>query len=119
MIEVPLESIAWGRSGDKGNKANVGIIARVPEFLPYIAASLTADRVQDYFSHYLTTESVECFYLPGISGLNFLLHNVLGGGGVASLRNDPQGKGYAQLLLAESISIPKSLASHQALKKLS
>ena len=118
MIEVPLESVAWGRSGDKGNKANIGIIARSPEFLPYIAASMTVDRVRKYFSHYLTSESVECFYLPGIGGLNFLLHNVLAGGGVASLRNDPQGKGYAQLLLAESVPIPIELTKNSAVKRI-
>ena len=112
-VQVPLESLAFGRSGDKGNKANIGIIARQPEFVPYIAAQLTADRVADYFAHFLEPQQqapVQRFYLPGCHGFNFLLHDVLGGGGVASLRTDPQGKGYAQLLLTESITIPRNLA---------
>jgi len=119
FVEVPLESLAWGRSGDKGNKANIGIVARSPEFLPYIAQKLTADFVHNYFSHFNSCGTTERFYLPGSSALNFLIHNVLGGGGVASLRNDPQGKGYAQLLLAEMISIPQSMLDHQHLKALS
>ncbi len=110
-VPVPLEALAWGRSGDKGNKANIGIIARRPEFVPYIAESLTADRVEDYFAHFLgEAGTVERFYLPGSHAFNFLLHDVLGGGGVASLRVDPQGKGYAQLLLVEPIQLPRSLA---------
>ena len=118
LIEVPLESLAWGRSGDKGNKANIGIIARAPEFLPYIAAKLTTDFVHSYFSHFISGGDTERFYLPGSNALNFLIHSVLGGGGVASLRNDPQGKGYAQLLLAETISIPKPLLKNDQFKVL-
>lgn len=113
-VSVSLESLAWGRSGDKGNKANIGIIARHPAFVPYIAAQLTTRRLADYFSHFLEPgqrEPVERFFLPGCHGFNFLLHNVLGGGGVASLRTDSQGKGYAQLLLCEEVTIPTSVAS--------
>ena len=112
-VAVPLEALAWGRSGDKGNKANIGIIARSSEFVPYIAAQLTAGRVADYFAHFLDdvqSSPVQRFYLPGSNAFNFLLHDVLGGGGVASLRTDPQGKGYAQLLLAETIALPRVLA---------
>ncbi|GAA5317821.1 MAG: DUF1446 domain-containing protein [Candidatus Pelagadaptatus aseana] len=114
MIEVPLEALAWGRSGDKGNKANIGIIARDAAFVPYIAAKLTESYVANYFAHFLTPEQdqpCQRFYMPGSHAFNFLLHDILGGGGIASLRYDAQGKGYAQLLLAESIAIPKSLAS--------
>jgi hypothetical protein len=117
-IEVPLEVLAFGRSGDKGNKANIGIMARHADFLPWIAARITADYVADYFAHFLAPEQavpVERFYLPGTHALNFLLHDVLGGGGVASLRADPQGKGYAQLLLAETVAIPRSLAAQHQL----
>lgn len=117
MIEVSLEQLAWGRSGDKGNKANIGIIARHPEFLPYIAQSLTEERVRDYFSHFINSTCsapVDRHFMPGLNAINFLLHDVLGGGGVASLRSDPQGKGYAQLLLAELIPVPAQLAKlHQ------
>jgi hypothetical protein len=113
MTSVPLIALARGRSGDKGNKANVGIIARKPEYLPYICAALTTDVVRERFAHFLANNSpgsVERFLLPGSHALNFLLHDVLGGGGVASLRNDPQGKGYAQLLLSCPIPVPATLA---------
>jgi len=106
--EVPLIELAWGRSGDKGNKANIGIIARKPEYLPYIWAALTEESVADYFAHFLEGD-VQRFLLPGTDAINFLLDEVLGGGGIASLRNDAQGKGYAQLLLSHPIPIPADL----------
>jgi hypothetical protein len=105
---VPLERLAWARSGDKGNAANVGVIARRPEFFPYLCAALTPGRVAARYAHFLRGP-VERFLLPGLPALNFLLHDVLGGGGVASLRSDPQGKGYAQLLLEEPVAIPTAL----------
>jgi hypothetical protein len=112
-VDVPLEALAWGRSGDKGNKANIGIIARQPEFVPYIASQLSKERIVDLFCHFLAAgqdKPVERFYMPGPHAFNFLLHDVLGGGGIASLRSDPQGKGYAQVLLAETIQVPRELA---------
>lgn len=112
-VSVSLESLAFGRSGDKGSKANIGIIAREPEFVPYIAAQLTVDRVAHYFAHFLEpgqATPVERFFLPGCHAFNFLLHDVLGGGGVASLRADAQGKGYAQLLLTEELLLPRTVA---------
>ena len=111
--EVPLIALAWGRSGDKGNKANIGIIARKQEYLPYIYHALTEAVVSERFSHFLENTAkgnVERFLLPGSNALNFLLHDVLGGGGVASIRNDPQGKGYAQLLLSCPILVPLAIA---------
>jgi hypothetical protein len=108
-VDVPLIKLAWGRSGDKGDKANIGIIARKPEYLPYISAALTEGVVASRFSHFLEG-SVERYVMPGLNGLNFLLHDVLGGGGVASLRNDPQGKCYAQILLDHPIPVPVELA---------
>ncbi|WP_439105562.1 acyclic terpene utilization AtuA family protein [Congregibacter sp.] len=117
FVDVPLELLAFGRSGDKGDKANIGIMARHPDFLSWIAATLTIERVASYFAHFLKADQpvpVERFYLPGTDALNFLLHDVLGGGGTASLRADPQGKAYAQLLLTERIAIPRALAvEHQ------
>ena len=117
QIEVPLIKLAWGRSGDKGNKANVGIIARQPEYLPFIYAALTESVVAGRFSHFLPADSsaegaqsVERFLMPGINGINFLIHDVLGGGGMASIRNDAQGKGYAQLLLDTMIPVTDSIA---------
>lgn len=116
-VDVPLEQLAWGRSGDKGDKANIGIIARKAQYLPYICDALTADVVRERFAHFLadnSASSVERYLLPGANALNFLLHDVLGGGGVASIRNDPQGKGYAQLLLCCPIAVPKDLAESLA-----
>ena len=118
LVAVPLEVLAFGRSGDKGDKANIGIIARHRDFLPWIADALAADRVAACFSHFLAPGQavpVERFYLPGPGAFNFLLHSVLGGGGIASLRADPQGKCYAQLLLAEPIPLPRSLAAAHGL----
>ena len=109
LREVCLEDIAWGRSGDKGNKANVGIIARHPNLLPYIWETFSENKIADIFSHFLENDKVDRHFLPGISGINFVLHEVLGGGGTSSLRNDPQGKGYAQILLSCKIKIPENL----------
>jgi hypothetical protein len=110
---VPLVALAWGRSGDKGNKANIGIIARHPEYLPYIYQALTEAVVTERFAHFLADSApgnVERFLLPGSHAINFLLHDVLGGGGVASIRNDPQAKGYAQLLLSCPIPVTAAIA---------
>lgn len=109
LVEVPLETLAWGRSGDKGDKANVGIIARKTEYLPWIAKVLTEEYVGNRFAHFMTTPKIDRFYMPGLPALNFLLHNALGGGGIASLRNDPQAKAYAQVLLDTPIAIPQHL----------
>jgi hypothetical protein len=108
LVEVPLVKLAWGRSGDKGDHANIGVIARQPEYLPWIRAALSTDAVKSYFSHICEGE-VFRWELPGIDGLNFLLKNTLGGGGIASLRADPQGKCFAQMLLDHPISIPEEL----------
>jgi hypothetical protein len=107
---VPLIALAWGRSGDKGDKANVGVIARKPEYLPYIRAALTADAVAAFFGHHLKG-GVERFELPGTHALNFLLHDVLGGGGIASLRNDPQAKAYAQMLMDYPVPVTAEIAA--------
>ncbi len=109
LIDVPLETLAWGRSGDKGDKANIGIIARKAEYLPWIAKVLTTDYVAHRFAHFMTAPAIDRFYMPGLPALNFLLHNALGGGGIASLRNDPQAKAYAQVLLDTPIAIPQHL----------
>lgn len=109
-IEVPLFKLAVARSGDKGDKANIGVIARRPEYLPYIRASLTAQQVKQYFSH-VTRGEVERFDLPGIHAMNFLLHESLDGGGVVSLHLDPQAKTYGQILLDTPIRVPAELAA--------
>lgn len=104
---VPLVRLAYARSGDKGDDSNIGVIARQPEYLPAIRAALTTDAVAGWFAH-LVEGPVERFDWPGIHGLNFLLHHALGGGGIASLRNDPQGKAFAQMLLDFPVPVPVS-----------
>ncbi len=109
-ISVPLIKLAWGRSGDKGNKANIGLIARKPEYLPYIWQSLSEERLAEIYAHFIEgTPDINKFYLPGTHAMNILIDNILGGGGAASLRNDAQGKGYAQILLAHSVKISPDL----------
>ncbi|MEX2481832.1 MAG: acyclic terpene utilization AtuA family protein [Gammaproteobacteria bacterium] len=103
--QVPLIRLAHGRSGDKGDSANIGIIARRVEFLPIIGAQLTAARVADWFAH-LVEGPVTRYDWPGLNAYNFVLERALGGGGVASLRHDPQGKAYAQMLLDMPLTVP-------------
>ena len=106
---MPLIALAVGRSGDKGNDANIGIIARHPDYLPWLRASLTPEAVTAFFAHTGVTK-VERYDVPGINALNFLLHDALGGGGVASLRIDPQGKAFAQMLMDLPVGVPRALA---------
>lgn len=108
LLEIPLVRIALARSGDKGDDANIGVIARDPRYLPWLRAELSAERVGAYFAH-LVDGPVERFDLPGVNALNFLLHAALGGGGTASLRSDPLGKAYAQILLEMPVRIPRRL----------
>lgn len=110
--DVPLVKLAVARSGDKGNHSNIGVMPRNPEYLPWIAAALTPAVVAEWMSHVLDPDNgrVERWYLPGTHSLNFLLENALGGGGVASLRIDPQGKAFAQQLLEIRIAVPQSIA---------
>ena len=107
--EVKLINLAYARSGDKGDHANIGVIARKAEYLPYIRKALSIEIVAKYFAHVLKGE-VERWDVPGINGLNFLLKNSLGGGGMASLNVDPQGKAYAQQLLDIMIPVPHIIA---------
>ena len=109
---VPLVKLAVARSGDKGNHSNIGVIARAPEYLPWITEALTPEVIVDWMSHVLDPVHgrVQRWYLPGSHSLNFLLENALGGGGIASLRIDPQGKAFAQQLLEIPIAVPQHLA---------
>jgi len=107
---VPLLALAWGRSGDKGNNANIGVIARDVAYVPYLRAALTEAAVAEWFAHVLQGP-VQRFELPGIHAFNFVLWNALGGGGVASLRIDPQGKAFAQMLMDFPVPVPASLAT--------
>lgn len=110
---VPLIKLAVARSGDKGNHSNIGVMARKPEYLAWIAAALSEGAVAEWMQHVLDgqTGKVSRWYLPGSHSLNFLLENALGGGGVASLRIDPQGKAFAQQLLEFPIPVPRALAA--------
>jgi hypothetical protein len=112
-VTVPLIALAWARSGDKGNDSNIGVIARKPEYLPIIRNAITPRAVANYFAHHLEGE-VERYDVPGIRAVNFVLHDVLGGGGIASLRNDPQGKGFAQMLLDFPVPVDNGLAAELA-----
>ncbi len=110
-IEVPLIEIAHARSGDKGKHSNIGVIARKADYLPWIRAALTEEAVASYMQHVLDAEKgrVIRYELPGLNALNFMLENALGGGGVASLRIDPQGKAFAQQLLDMPVKVPAHL----------
>ena len=109
---VPLVKLAVARSGDKGNHSNIGVMARKPEYLAWIAAALFEGAVAQWMQHVLDGQSgkVSRWHLPGSHSLNFLLENALGGGGVASLRIDPQGKAFAQQLLEFPVPVPRALA---------
>ena len=115
-VEVPLVAIAHGRSGDKGADANIGVRARHPDFFPLLRAQLTTEVVRGALAHRIAG-AVERFELPGIHALNFLLRDALGGGGIASLRFDPQGKAYAQQLLDQPVRVPRAWLEHPALRR--
>ena len=105
LVEVPLIRVAWGRSGDKGDSSNIGIVARRPEWLPLLREQLTEARVAAWLAHRVRG-TVTRFDVPGIHALNFLCTQALDGGGMASLRNDPLGKGMAQILLCMPVRVP-------------
>ena len=105
-----LIALAYGRSGDKGDNANIGIFARKPEYRPVLDAEVTEEAVARYFAHRIEGP-VTRWRLPGINGFNFLLRRALGGGGMASLKADPLAKAYAQMLLDMPVRIPAGLLS--------
>ena len=108
MARVKLLRIAHARSGDKGDTANVGLIALKPEFYPALATQVTAERVRKHFEGICLGE-VERFELPNLGALNFLLHESLDGGGTLSLKADAQGKTYSSALLRMEIDVPDEL----------
>jgi len=109
-VEVELVALAVARSGDKGNDANIGVIARAPEYLPWIKLALTEDKVRGGFSHFVEGD-VSRYEAPGLLGLNFYLKKSLGGGGTSSMHLDSQAKTYAQQILTMRVKIPVELAS--------
>ncbi len=109
-VEVPLVRLAWARSGDKGDTSNIGVIARHPALLTLLREQLTEARVADWLAH-LVKGRVTRFEVPGIDAFNFVCEQALGGGGMASLRNDPLGKGMGQILLALPVRVSPALLS--------
>ena len=105
---VRLLDLAHARSGDKGDTANVGIIAREPRFYPLIEQEVTARRVAAHFRGMIAGEVVR-YELPNLHALNFLLHGALGGGGTLSLKTDAQGKVFSTALLRLEIDVPGDL----------
>ncbi len=109
MKRVTLYRIAHGRSGDKGDTVNVGVIARRPEFYSFLVETLTPAAVKTHFGE-LVKGRVERFELPNLHALNFLLHESLGGGGTVSLMTDAQGKTYSTAMLRMRVDLPDDLA---------
>jgi len=113
---VPLIALAYGRSGDKGDNANIGIFARKPEYEPILDAEVTEEAVAKYFAHRIDGK-VTRWRLPGIRGFNFLLRQALGGGGMASLKADPLAKAFAQMLLDIPVRVPAAVAREVAARQ--
>jgi hypothetical protein len=108
-VKVRLVDIAHARSGDKGDTANVGVIALRPEWYPVLVRELTERRVADHFAGVIGGD-VKRYELPNLSALNFLLHGALDGGGTLSLKTDAQGKVFSTALLRLIIDVPDAEA---------
>src|SRR5258708_25434946 len=113
-MKVQLAKLAHARSGDKGDTANVGLIALREEHYPVLVREVTAARVKQHFEG-ICHGSVERFELPNLGALNFLLHESLDGGGTLSLMTDAQGKTYSAALLRMEIDVPDELLSKDSL----
>ena len=107
---VRLLDVAHARSGDKGDTANVGVIALRPEWYDVLARHLTRERVREHFREVIAGD-VERYELPNLRALNFLLHGALDGGGTLSLKTDAQGKVFSTALLRMVIDVPDELAA--------
>jgi hypothetical protein len=103
-MKVLLHMLAHARSGDKGDTANVGVIARRPEYYPLLVRELTVERVREHFAG-ICLGAIERFELPNLGALNFLLHESLGGGGTKSLKNDAQGKTLSSVMLRMEMDV--------------
>lgn len=113
-MKIELTKLAHARSGDKGDTANVGVIALKDEFYSLLAREVTAERVKEHFGP-MVQGSVERFELPNLGALNFLLHESLGGGGTLSLMTDAQGKTFSTALLRMNIEIADEEAQNLGL----
>jgi hypothetical protein len=109
MARIRLQHLAHARSGDKGDTANVCVIALHPEYYPHLVEQLTTERVKAHFQGICLGE-VERFELPNLEALNFLLHNALGGGGTVSLKTDAQGKVLSTAMLRMEVEVPGEVA---------
>jgi hypothetical protein len=107
-MKIQLVKLAHARSGDKGDTANVGLIALKEEYYPLLVEKVTAGAVKEHFGEMVKGE-VERFELPNLNALNFLLHGSLGGGGTLSLMTDAQGKTFSTALLRMFIEVPDEL----------
>ena len=105
MPKIQLREIAHARSGDKGDNANVGLIALKPEYYPVLVREVTAERVKEHFAG-VCLGPVERYEIPNLNALNFVLHQALDGGGTISLKTDSQGKTYSSALLRMQIDLP-------------
>ena len=112
---VQLRFLAHARSGDKGDTANVGLIALEPEYYPVLAKQVTRARVARHFRGMVS--GVERFELPNLNALNFLLHGALDGGGTISLKTDAQGKVYSTALLRMEVAVPVTMARRAIARK--
>jgi len=104
-MKISLLKLAHARSGDKGDTANVGVIALKEEFFPLLVREVTARRVKEHFGE-MVKGDVERFELPNLGALNFLLHESLGGGGTLSLMTDAQGKTFSTAMLRMWVEVP-------------
>lgn len=109
MARIQLVDLAHARSGDKGDTANVGVIAYDPSHYELLKEVLTVERVKEHFGE-MVLGPVERFELPNLGALNFLLHNALDGGGTMSLMNDAQGKVFSTALLRLEVDVPAEVA---------
>ncbi|HEX8288489.1 MAG TPA: hypothetical protein VF556_10855 [Pyrinomonadaceae bacterium] len=113
-MKIELTKLAHARSGDKGDTANVGVISLKDEYYPLLVREVTAERVKKHFGE-MVKGNVECFELPNLKALNFLLHEALGGGGTLSLMTDAQGKTFSTALLRMKIDISDEEAKNLGL----
>ena len=113
-VRVRLLDVAHARSGDKGDTANVGVIALKPEWYPLLDRELTKERVAAHFRGVITG-GLERYALPNLAAINFLLHGALDGGGTLSLKTDAQGKVFSTALLRMVVDVPAEEAKHLGL----
>ena len=107
-MKVPLVKLAHARSGDKGDTANVGIIALKPEYYEVLKEKVTVEKVRAHYGD-MVKGKIERFEMPNIGAINFLLHHALGGGGTLTLKHDAQGKTYSTSFLRMEIEVDDNL----------